>query len=661
MMRLGRFSATTWAVVAISLIALLPESVPIGPLRVVARYLLVAYVPGLAIWNRLKSNPSSLVDIVLYPSLLSVLPFAWVALGTLALGVDLHLGTWIAVSVFLAIGFWVGWNDKVRGARNEYIVLGIGAALAVVFLVVPFAANSFQAVAWDAPLHAAIVSRVLAGIVPPDSPMMAGEPVNYYWLYHFYAAVLCRITHLNVYQIFAVLNVHALLLFALAGYHIAGRLTNNVFGRIATVWILVFGLNSFGWLIFLTDDSLSPDRWYSLLVPFAMVRGYSPSLGSLIHEFLDGTPFAMSFAFNLMWLDAIIARANGERGRALIIGGLVLASALYLHPLGALFLITGSLAALLVVVTIDRNSSKRERSMVAMDVGAMALAAAIVTVPYAWNILHGKTGEPLSVALDFEFIRNQAWSMAAVVGLMGVLAVPAVWRTIRDHSRAGLFLIFFLAAIIIAGLMTKIALDAEYKLIYLLALGLGPLIATAWEIWRRTKLTQSVFVMALVVCIPTNALTSYAFITRPPREVREPSRTRLLQWIRERTPADAILVEQPYWSERQLSAAAYFYFDHYWFDIAVYAGRRQLVGYTSDVLEQWGYRDIALRQELAVKLTQGQGLASTDVSYLASLSAPIFVVVSSGSVESERFDPTIYTPVYQEDSLRAYRVALPTP
>jgi hypothetical protein len=659
MMRLRAVSGITLAVLTLILIAVVPESFPIGPLRFVARYLLVAYVPGLVIWNRLKSGPASLVDFVLYPSLLAVLPFAWLTLAILAVGVDLRLAIWIAVLAFLAIGFWLGWSDKVRGASNEYIALGVAVALTLVLLIAPFAANSFQAVAWDAPVHASIVSRVLNGSVPPDSPMMAGQPVNYYWLYHFHAAVLSEFTHLNIYQAFAIIDIHALLLFALAAYHVAGRLTNNLVGRIAALWILVFGLNPFGWLIFLTDRSLSPDRWYSLLVPFAMVRGYSPSLGSLIHEFLDGTPFAISFAFNLMWLDAIIARANGERACALVIGGLVLASALYLHPLSALFLVTGSFAAVLVVIIIDRTSAKHERFMFAVDVGAMLLAAAVATVPYAWNILHGKTGAPLSISLDFEFIRNQAWSMVAVVGLMAALAAPAVWRAVGDRSRAGLFLIFFVTTIIIAALMTKIALDAEYKLIYLLALGMGPLIAMAWETWRRIKLTQLIFVIALAVCIPTNALTSYAFMTQPPREVREPSRIRLLQWIRERTPADAVVVEEPYWSEQKLSAADYFYFDHYWFDIAVYAGRRQLIGYISDVLEQWGYRDIPQRQELAMKLTQGEAIAAGDVSYLVSLGAPIFVVAYASAVESGRFDPALYTSLYREGGLHVYRLTLP--
>ena len=68
---LRRVSATTWAVVAVAVLALVPESIPLGPIRAIARYLLVGYLPGLAIWNRLRSNSSSLVDVVLYPSLLS--------------------------------------------------------------------------------------------------------------------------------------------------------------------------------------------------------------------------------------------------------------------------------------------------------------------------------------------------------------------------------------------------------------------------------------------------------------------------------------------------------------------------------------------------------------------------------------------------------------
>jgi hypothetical protein len=288
----------------------------------------------------------------------------------------------------------------------------------------------------------------------------------------------------------------------------------------------------------------------------------------------------------------------------------------------------------------------------------MILVAAVVTAPYAWNILHAKTGEPLSVHFGFEFAKNQVWSIAATLGVMIVLVLPAIWRAIRERSPAAVFLALFVSVITAAALVVKVALDAEYKLVYLLVLGLGPLVALAWGAWRQTRATQFIFVVALAVSVPTSALTIYSFMTRPPREKREPARIRLLQWIREQTPANAILVEYPYWLERHGSDAAYLYLDRYWFDIAVYADRRQLIGYEMGMLEQWGYRDIALRQTLAQKLTAGGPLDAADVSYLALFDAPIIVVINSVAVRPDIFGPAVYLPVYEDGDIRAYRVAL---
>ena len=652
---LRRFLAANWAVTLVIALALMPDAIPVGPIRAIARYLLVAYLPGLVIWNRLRSNSSSLVDVVLYPSLLSILPFTWVGLAAVALEPDLRVAGWVGVALFLGTGFGLGWGKQVRGPIDEWIALGTGAAIAVGLLIVPFAANSFQAVAWDASLHAAIVSRTLDGVVPPDSPMMAGQPVNYYWLFHFYSAVLLRITGWSVYQVFAVLNVHALVLFILAGYRLASRLTTNVFGRFSAVWMLVFGLNAFGWIIFLASGTVNPDKWYSLVAPFAMVKGYSPSLGSLIHEFLDGGPFAITFAFDIAWLDVLLARMEGERGDILVTGALILTTVFYLHPLSAVFLVGASLAAIIIFLLINR-SGKSEWTALLFDLGAVMLAALVVTAPYAWNILHAKTGTPLSIALSPAYFKSQAYSMLATGGLTAIIAAPALWLAVRERHRAVIILALFAATIAVAALVTHVELEAEYKLVYLLAFGLAPLVAISWNVWSRTFPMRAVFVLALAICVPTNVMTSYCFTTQPPRENRDPTRLRLLNWIRDKTPANAVLVEYPWWERYQSSDAKFFYLDRFWFDISVYGNRRQLVGYTAPMLEQWGYRDIGLRQELARKLVKGEPLTPADVSYLTGLRAPIIVVTNVSVVGSEEFDPATYVRIYEDGDLRAYRV-----
>jgi hypothetical protein len=651
--RLRRLRVSDWCVVALGLLAILP----IGPIRAIAIYLLVAYLPGLAIWKCLRWEPSSIVDLALYPSLLSILPFSWIVLACVVGGGDLRIAGIIAIAIFVVAGFSAGWVERVCQQKPDRIAIGLAAILVLALLIIPFAANSFQAVAWDAPLHAAIVSRVLGGLIPPDSPMMAGQPVNYYWLYHFYSAVLVRLTGLTVYQVFALLNVHAFILFVLGGYRIASRLTTNLFGILSATWMLVFGLNAFGWIIFLSYGSQNPDKWYSLVVPFAMVKGYSLSLGSLIHEFLDGFPFPVSFAFDIAWLDLLLARANGERRGAVVTGGLILAAVFYLHPLSAVFLVTGSFAAVIAFLVINRQS-KSELIPLLRDLSIMTIAAALVTVPYAWSILHGKTGSPVALSLSPSFVKAQAYSMLAAVGLIGILAAPAFWFAIRERQRTPIILVLFAATIMAAALITHVTLEAEYKLIYLLAFGLAPLVALAWNFWNRTLVTRLIFVLALAICLPTNALTSYCFVTKPPRENRDPTRLQLLKWIREQTPANAVLVEYPWWERYQTSDAAFLYLDRYWFDIAVYARRRQLIGYGAPMLEQWGYRDIELRQVLAKKLTAGERLGPADISYLAQLGSPIIVVTNASILNSEAFDSAKYEQMYEDGDLRIYRVIL---
>jgi hypothetical protein len=292
------------------------------------------------------------------------------------------------------------------------------------------------------------------------------------------------------------------------------------------------------------------------------------------------------------------------------------------------------------------------------DLGAMMLAVAVVTMPYAWNILHAKAGAPLSMAVSPAYLKSQAYSMLATVGLIAIIATPAVWFGVREKHPAVIILTLFAVTISAAALVTHVELEAEYKLVYLLAFGLAPLVSISWKVWRCTFLTRAVFVLALVVCVPTNMLTSYCFITQPPRENRDPTRLRLLDWIREKTPVNAILIEYPWWVKYQTSDAEYFYLDRFWFDIGVYGNRRQLVGYTAPMLEQWGYRDIGLRQELAQKLVKGDPLTSADVSYLKGLRAPIIVVTNVSFVGNKEFDSTTYVRIYEDADLRAYRVVL---
>ena len=255
--------------------------------------------------------------------------------------------------------------------------------------------------------------------------------------------------------------------------------------------------------------------------------------------------------------------------------------------------------------------------------------------------------------------RSPIAAACRVESTKSVYSTAARTRSGSTTERAPVMILtLFAAAIGLAGLVTHVAMEAEYKLIYLLAFGVAPLVAIAWNFWKRTLLTRGIFVLALAICFPTNALTSFCFAIKPPHESRDPSRLRLLSWIREQTLPNSICVEYPWWEKYQTSDSAFLYLDRYYFDIAVYGNRRQLIGYGAPMLEQWGYRDIGLRQELARKLVKGEPLTPADVSYLTRLRAPIIVVTDVSVVGSEEFDSTTYVQVYADGNLRAYRVVL---
>src|SRR5205085_6151613 len=127
----------------------------------------------------------------------------------------------------------------------------------------------------------------------------------------------------------------------------------------------------------------------------------------------------------------------------------------------------------------DRGAAP-DRMRCARDAGIMVGAAGLVTMPYAWNILRHKAGEPLSLALHFDFIMQQAWTMVAVLGPVMLLAIPAIRRAIRFRYPNIFFLVAFLGVILSCTLVTRIANGGEYKFMYLLLIGVGPLVGAAW-------------------------------------------------------------------------------------------------------------------------------------------------------------------------------------
>ncbi len=569
--------------VLLSILAVAPEFAHMGVLRLVGRYGLIAYLPGFVVCRMLGRKFIGPIDLVLAPSFYSILPFAGIGIGFLSLGAKPQTAAWMAIAVFLAAGMIGSRRFFVERDRGQWIAVVVACLLCGILLLVPFAANGFRAANWDAPLHAAIATRVLEGEMPPSSPMVAGQPVNYYWLYHAYAALISAATGISLYQIFALLSAHGFVLLILAGYKLTRRLTTSEVARWSGVWLLVFGLNPLGWLFFCWNSARYPDPWFSLLVPLEMVRGFPAPLASLIHQFLDGQPFPLALPFAVAWIEQILRTLEGENDRQGFWNGvLALTGVLYLHFFTGV-LLAGTTSGAVMAVRVLSGRQKQGLGRGCVLAFAMIGLSMIVAAPYAWQVLHGKAAMPLVFKWESGFFTRQVWALAASIGLLAILGVSG-WREMQSGpSVARGFLGAYVLILVIAILCVQVVGDVQYKLIYLLLLVMAPLAGIAWVTWRRNLLSLITFISLLVICLPTNIMTSYAFLIRPVPNHLTPEKRQFYAWLNHETSPDSIFVEAPYWLRSDItqdsSLAEYLFKDRFWFDIAIYARRRLLVGY----------------------------------------------------------------------------------
>jgi hypothetical protein len=159
--------------------------------------------------------------------------------------------------------------------------------------------------------------------------------------------------------------------------------------------------------------------------------------------------------------------------------------------------------------------------------------------------------------------------LLATCGLALLLAVLGTLPALRER-RIEVALIAASSVVLAAmALGLQAAEDCEYKFLRMLILPLGILSAGALSIWwRSSSLRRLGIVLALALLFPTNAIALkavYAFARGDvlfERDaagfVRKPADSPLsavYQWIRERTPRDAIVIDDPFLYPNNIAGA----------------------------------------------------------------------------------------------------------
>jgi len=389
--------------------------------------------------------------------------------------------------------------------------------------------------------HGSVVMEILARGLPPEHPFLAGEPLLYPWSLHALAALICRATALSPFQALAIVNVLAWGVSLRLAYAIARILDP---AHAAPVNAVFMGLCASSLVLpwVLIDFYLYP-QGIGLLDP----RGV-PALEKFTN--VNGTPLGV--ASFLGWLLAQLRYHRAERRRSAWMG--VACATL---ALGLLYppMLPGVLACAVTVAVamrwLGRDPARAHlRRAWLGSLSATALGVGL-SLPYLRSISAGYS-ERVRI-LEWATLARSVPNFLLLSGptFLFVLAqrarlrehVPVVPRAILLVASATLSAVYLalaqpgsaeyknlVLAMVAAGLLGGVALGRlrSRPLVYLPFLAL--LLANpAYEVWRKLGLNASV----------------------PPR-VREAGGDILCAgdktlaeayaWIRENTPADAVLV-----------------------------------------------------------------------------------------------------------------------
>lgn len=484
---------------------------------------------------------------------LSPLALSLAALSIHGLGVPFGPAAWSA-GIAVAVGLVLAALRRPLadppppepGAR-EAAWMALLAALALGFVGFVLASPGNR-LSYHGLLHGGLVAQIAAGIVPPDNPALAAEPIGFYWLFHWLLAVHGALSGTSPLVTGPVLGGVSLVVYLGAGHRLLRRFWP---AGVAVPAALAVGFAG-NWLfpLLFAARALAGEVPDGVVWPFQMLQagalGGDPRLVTLLAKFLNQGGFALGLA---LWSLLLDETTPGRRDTSWLMAFLLLASLVLFHTTTALGACVALGAAFLVGALggdgAGADGPRRFRR------AALALAAAVVaTAPYWTSITvgtHAVGGPPLPTAGELRY---------SLVGALGsatpVVGVPLLWAFAwrRPVPR---FLWATATALVAAGVALWLPDGNQYKFLLMAALPTGAL-------WLALARGAPRVVVAAVVALAVagHALTAVAYLgSVMPARTRyagqgthlavpgAPGLDEALAWIRRETPADAVVVVPP--------------------------------------------------------------------------------------------------------------------
>ena len=503
-------------------------------------------------------------------------------------------GVGVVLAVLLAVAI-------VAAIRSKHAVLWVGC-LFVGLVALVLANSNWRNFSHHGAMHSSIVYEILERGTPPDMPLVAGERIQYFYLFHLIVANLMRVIPLAPPWFFAVLNVAGLSGLVLTIDRIARQVSADRGYRVWVMSLVLLGFTS------ILSSPLGKAVEQFLGLPF-------DSRLDIFHKFTTTNNNQLGILLFAITFFALMQLVLGNKlGRNFLLLAVSYVAGGFFYPplLPAVGLVAGvAVIQLAVLETPSRRSQ-------AVGIVLVMLVGATVFFPWLRSLTANRTGSGTIRVMSLADAPRNAYILLALI--LVPLAVCFFYRrglAVQRESNRSLwrFLILSTIAIQVAFVLAigSHSADLVRKSLTVSQIPLSLIVAQSfYDMSRERRYVAVCLLTFLAIPIGYKVAPKVVFgwtvsdsATTVGRYYRhsDESQDELYSWLAAETPVDAMLIDSyltvPLFARRQLYVATDY--------------RRE-----SGVLEKWG-REMGLadgwsdRADKIMETTNGISRGDLDV------------------------------------------------
>jgi hypothetical protein len=404
-------------------------------------------------------------------------------------------------------------------------------------------------------IQTGIVYQILNGCIPPDNPLLAGQPLRYPWGSHACVAAICRIFQITPGWSFIAVNLISLALCMVLIARIARCLVRDTAAQVYAVVVSLFTTTLFSRPVL---DILSNAVGYSL-ESRAMFAG---------QKFIKFTADPLGIVCFALAVYSLIRLVQGHHSRRYSVFLLAAAAGCGLvYPLMYPAVCAGGGVVALYRVW-EGIRSRRFRWVPLMQILIPLGLSMILVVPFLNMITGPEVGRKILV-LNPQWILRSGINAVIILGPITILILLA-YRDLRCRwdPQAATVLMLVIVACLGCYLGMHMFNEAEYKFLILLDVGIGILGGLAVSS-LRTRLRPA-WMLVLLLGLASPVAVAFDLMIRPYSWSRtpqflergttlyyfDPLEDELYRWIRDATPFNAVFMDTkldiPYCGQRCL-------------------------------------------------------------------------------------------------------------